>query len=190
MGKYLFHAAIMMCCLWIIGLKTIIIFHLEAADVLERLQYLDWAFAWVLLIIWLYYRHVEKLNRTKDGAFIIELENDVPSNVRKIDPEEIVDRAMIRYKMYTQLIQDDPVSYRMRICYKKADEFLKEELPIFEVKDRLDAAVRVLQMNGESLKLFHNLQELLEWSNKKKFHDSPAIQKYLSQIVCKNFNVS
>ena len=182
MGKYLFHAVIMMCCLWIITLKAIIIFRLESADMLEHLQYLDWGFAWLLLVIWLCERHFEKRDRDKNGIYLVTLLNNLPEHIRKIDPEEIVERARIHYKMHEQIVRKDPFSYMMCIWYKKTSEYsCAVELPISKLKDSLDAAQWVLQANGENFQIFRNLSELLEWIDENEFHNLPAVQQYFTK---------
>ena len=182
MAKYLFHATIIMCCLWIIALKAIIIFHLESADMLERLQYLDWGFAWLLLVIWLCERCFEKRNRNKNGVYLVTLRNNLPEYIGKIDPEEIVERARIRYKMHEEIIRKDPFSYMMCIWYKRKNEYsCAVELPISQIKDSVDAAQRVLQANGEKFQIFRSLSELLEWIDKNEFRNLPTVQQYFTK---------
>lgn len=171
-----------MCCLWIIALKAIIIFHLESADMLERLQYLDWGFAWLLLVIWLCERCFEKRNRNKNGVYLVTLRNNLPEYIGKIDPEEIVERARIRYKMHEEIIRKDPFSYMMCIWYKRKNEYsCAVELPISQIKDSVDAAQRVLQANGEKFQIFRSLSELLEWIDKNEFRNLPAVQQYFTK---------
>ena len=182
MGKYLFHAAIMMCCLWLITLKTIIIFRLESADMLERLQYLDWGFAWLLFVIWLCERYFEKRYRNRNGVYLVTLRNNLPEHIGKIDPAEIVERARIRYKMHEQIIWKAPFSYMMCIWYKKADEYsCAIERPISELKNSLDAAQWVLRANGENFQIFRDFSELLEWIDENKFRKIPAVQRYFEK---------
>ena len=182
MAKYLFHATIIMCCLWIIALKAVIIFRLESADMLERLQYLDWGFAWLLLAIWLCERHFEKRYRNRNGVYLVTLRNNLPEQIRKIDPEEIVERARIHCRMHEQIVWKEPFSYMMCIWYKKANEYsCAVELPISQIKDLVDAAQWVLQASGENFQIFRSLSELLEWIDEKGFRNLPAVQRYFEK---------
>ncbi len=181
MGKYLFHAAIMMCCLWIVVLKAIIIFRLDSADMLERLQYLDWGFAWLLLAILLCERHFEKRRRNRNGVYLVTLRDNLPEQIRKIDPEEIVERARFHCRMHEQIVRKAPFSYMMCIWYKKANEYFEEDLPISKLRDSLDAAQWVLRANGENFQIFRSLSELLEWIDENEFRKILAVERYFEK---------
>lgn len=182
MGKYLFRATIMMCCLWIIALKAIIIFRLESADKLERLQYLDWGFAWLLLVIWLCERYFGKRYRNKNGVYLVTLRNNLPDKIQQIDPEEIVEIAKIRHKMHAKIICIGPFSYMMNIQYKKGNEhFYSIGRPISEIKNTLEAAQFVLRENGVNFQIFHNLSDLLAWIDENDFRNIPVVQQYFEK---------